>query len=268
MYRGRMETIRYQRYFTYALDSTVKPKQRLRTVERVVDDITKLKEKYNPLYFHFTDTDVTAKRLEEISTLLTIRGVDIKYFCFTRAHKEFSSLDFCRKLAEGGFAGGYFGLESASPRINKLMNKNVELDDVISMLKNFKETGIIANMFCMIGFPTETMEEAMATKEFINKHRDYLKGNISLAPFLLQTDSEMFFNPQKYKIEKIFESKEDIFSIVRNYQVKEGLSQEEALGIIYNIWNYLEIKYLENNVSSNCFQNKSTKWQARYKALP
>lgn len=118
---------------------------------------------------------------------------------------------------------------------------------LIVMLKNFKEIGIIANMFCMIGFPTETRDEAMATKEFINKYRDYLKGNISLAPFLLQTDSEVFLNPEKYKIEKIFKTPEDVFSIIRNYQVNEGLSQEEALGILYDIWNELEIKYLENN---------------------
>ncbi len=228
-------------------DTADKPPQRLKSVEMVVDDVIHLKEKYNPLYFHFTDTNITAKRLVEISDLLVKKKVDTKYFCFTRVHKEFGSFDFCKRLADGGFAGGYFGLESASTRINKLMNKQVELDDVIAMLKNFHEAGIIANMFCIIGFPSETRDEAMETKEFIRKYRSYLKGNISPAPFLLQTDSEMYLNPEKYKIDKIFDSPEDVFSITRNYTVKEGLSQEESLGILNDIWMDLDIKYLENN---------------------
>ena len=37
--------------------------------------------------------------------------------------KAFTSIDFCRKLARAGFIGCYFGLESASQRVNNLMNR-------------------------------------------------------------------------------------------------------------------------------------------------
>jgi len=233
---------------------------RERSLDLVIDDIVKLNKKYKPLLFCFTDTSISAKRLEKLAERIMEEKIDIYFWGFIRAEKEFTSLEFCQKLAKAGFVGGYFGLESASPRINKLMNKNVDIDDVKKILKNFKETNIIANIFCIIGFPTETREEALETRKFIIENWQYLTGEISLDPFYLQLNTPIMKDPAKYRIVPI-DRGEDL-KVDFNYKVSEGLSQEETLELLKQLYDefnltYLSIKFYSKIIDRKFFNVKS-----------
>ena len=72
-------------------------------------------------------------------------------------------------MMEGGAVGVNVSLESASPRMQKVMRKNLNIEKFRENLeyicKNYPEA--VTTLNTMHGFPTETEEEAMMTLDFI-----------------------------------------------------------------------------------------------------
>jgi len=66
-------------------------------------------------------------------------------------------------------AGAYFialAVETASPRLQKLIGKNIDLDAVRGSIEDCRRLGITTLGFFMLGFPSETYEEARASVEW------------------------------------------------------------------------------------------------------
>ena len=72
-------------------------------------------------------------------------------------------------MVEGGSIGLNLSLEHASPRMQKVMRKGLNINrfhDVLTYItKKYPE--VILTLNAMHGFPTETEEEAMLTLDFI-----------------------------------------------------------------------------------------------------
>jgi radical SAM superfamily enzyme YgiQ (UPF0313 family) len=62
-------------------------------------------------------------------------------------------------------------VESASPRIQKLARKNLDLDRVFANIEAADRAGLFVNGFFMLGFPTETPDEARGTVDFALRSR-------------------------------------------------------------------------------------------------
>lgn len=199
-----------------------------RSIDLVITDLKKIAQRYDPIFVFFTDAYIPTRKLEKIAEGIIKEKLNIKWGSTIKLEKEFTSLDFCRRLARSGFVAAYFGLGSASPRVNRLMAKGFSLDDVPKLFENFKKTKICPNVFTIIGFPTETELEAQQTKDFIVKYKEHLKGEISLSRFMLTMDSPVFENPSKFKIKKIWPMEKEDFPLYFNYTVTEGLSMDEV----------------------------------------
>lgn len=70
------------------------------------------------------------------------------------------------KMAEAGTRFMSYAVETASPRLQKLIRKNNKLDRVFQAIEYSTKLGIITRGFFMLGFPTETEEEALETARF------------------------------------------------------------------------------------------------------
>jgi radical SAM superfamily enzyme YgiQ (UPF0313 family) len=72
-------------------------------------------------------------------------------------------------MIEGGVKSVNLSLESASPRLQKLMRKNLKIDKLYDNLQYIVSTYpyLIVGLNAMHGFPTETEEEAQMTIDFI-----------------------------------------------------------------------------------------------------
>ncbi len=215
---------------------------RERDLDLVVQDIKRLEAEHHPLFFNLADTSVPAARLGLLAERLLSEGIKTRFMSFVRAEKEFVSLDFCRKLADAGFCGGYFGLESACPRTNARMKKGVSLAVVEKLIDNFSKVGIVPNMFCIVGFPGETREEALRTRDFIRKHRSKLTGEISVAPFYLVENSVLWDKAEEFGIRPL-PSPYD-FPKIHPYEASGGMSHDEALALVKEIYKELESAYL------------------------
>jgi len=153
------------------------------SVERVISDLAYMRDKYNVNIFHFMDDAISPAYLDNLSTVLIEKKLNITYAAYLKTEKEFTA-DLCRKLYKSGLKSVLFGFESANNRILQEMHKNSELETTVNVLENFRKSGIMNYLSCIIGFPTETREEAFETIEFLknNKHL-YYKAYIT--PFRL-----------------------------------------------------------------------------------
>lgn len=62
-----------------------------------------------------------------------------------------------------------YAIESGSPRIQKLIQKNMQLDRIRQAIAQSTAKGIVCKGYFMLGFPTETEQEALETIRFANE---------------------------------------------------------------------------------------------------
>jgi amino acid adenylation domain-containing protein len=76
-------------------------------------------------------------------------------------------------MVEAGTVNVGLALESASPRLQKLIQKNLDIEKLRENAAYFcsQYPQVILELFTMHGFPTETEEEAMATLNFIKSFK-------------------------------------------------------------------------------------------------
>ena len=74
-------------------------------------------------------------------------------------------------LVEAGLAATAMALETASPRLQKMIDKKLDLEKFRENAAYFceKYPQVILEFFTMHGFPTETEEEARMTMDFIKE---------------------------------------------------------------------------------------------------
>ena len=110
------------------------------------------------------------------------------------------SKQLIRKLRQAGLRGATFGLESASPRLLKLMNKNVDLATACSVIKEFAKAGVVVNVNWIIGFPGEKRQDLVETAKFLFRHRKYILELSSIAILAINSPSILSKNTEQLKI--------------------------------------------------------------------
>ncbi len=127
--------------------------------------------------------DMGVKRVEFIDDIFNVKKKDfieffrrvsrdnlnLKFFFPTALKGDLLDKDSIDAMMEGGSVGVNVSLESASPRMQKVMRKNLDIqkfrENLEYICKNYPEA--VTTLNTMHGFPTETEEEAMMTLNFI-----------------------------------------------------------------------------------------------------
>ena len=76
-----------------------------------------------------------------------------------------------------------FAVESANPRVQKLMRKNLDLDRAAAAIRTASRLGILCNGFFMLGFPSETREELDNTVRFAVRSPLHTAHFLKVTPF-------------------------------------------------------------------------------------
>ncbi|MFZ5563964.1 MAG: B12-binding domain-containing radical SAM protein [Thermodesulfobacteriota bacterium] len=93
---------------------------------------------------------------------------------------QFESGDM-RLLRQAGTVSACFAVETAAPRLQKLIRKNLDMDRTVNTINAAVDENIYTTSFFMVGLPTETFEEARQTVDFA------VKSRIHRALFMLAT---------------------------------------------------------------------------------
>jgi anaerobic magnesium-protoporphyrin IX monomethyl ester cyclase len=228
-YWGKCIFCYYPRMGTAELDPRYQ-KKRVRGIELVLKDIKEYKEKYDPLAIVITDSSVHPKRLEAIADNNLRNGNKVMFSALFRLEKEFKSGAFCRKLAEGGFMGGFVGLESGSQRVNDIINKGIDLANTREIFKNFNDAGILIHLFSIVGIPGETREDALMTYEFIKRWHNKLKLGWEIYHLYLIENSPLSQRATEFNLAST-PMDDDILVPYMSYRPEKGLSQEESVSL-------------------------------------
>ena len=186
--------------------------------------------------------------------------------------------DYIDLMVEAGCRGINLSLETASPRLQKQLKKNLNLDKFKKVVDYIaaQHPNVMLEMASMHGFPSETEEEAMMTLNFIKDIKWLHFPYIHILKIFPNTEMEAFALEQGVRKEDIMVSKDRAFhelpetlpfpkSFTRKYQadfmnnyflnkerlyhvlpVQMKILSEEALAQKYNAYLPVEIKGLKD----------------------
>ena len=146
---------------------------RYRSVADVIKEIKVLKNDYHCEIIRFIDDNLTLDRqwLEDLCQAIIDEKIDIKWGCLSRVNLIDENI--LKLMIKAGCYRIDIGVESGSPRILKMMKKEIKLADVLRADKLFDKYGIDWTAFFITGFPYETTEDLKMTADFMKQINPY-----------------------------------------------------------------------------------------------
>jgi radical SAM superfamily enzyme YgiQ (UPF0313 family) len=138
------------------------------SAETLVDRIEAIVAETGQTGFHFVDEAAPPKSLKALAAELQRRQRVISWWGNIRFEKSFTP-ELCRQLAASGCIAISGGLEVASDRLLKLMNKGVSVAQVARVTKAFADAGILVHAYLMYGFPTQTVQDTVDALEYVRQ---------------------------------------------------------------------------------------------------
>ena len=118
--------------------------------------------------FHFVDEAAPPALLREVALEVIRRDLNVCWWTNIRFETNFTS-DLCRLLKASGCIAVSGGLEVASDRILKMIDKGVSVSQAVRVARNFTEAGIMVHTYLMYGFPTQTARETIDSLEIVRQ---------------------------------------------------------------------------------------------------
>ncbi len=140
---------------------------RLKSPERIVEDIRFFKENFGINSFWFSHDAFTSNQrlVTEVCDHLIESGLNIKWRCSSRV--DCLTEELILKMKQAGLIQIELGIETGSPRMQKVINKRLNLDRAKEMIDCLLKNKIRIGLFFIYGFPQETEEDLNTTLEFM-----------------------------------------------------------------------------------------------------
>jgi len=202
--------------------------------------------------FHFVDEAAPPILLRELALEIIRRNLTVVWWTNIRFEKNFSH-DLCRLLKESGCIAVSGGLEVASDRLLKLINKGVTVEQVAQVADNFTRSGIMVHSYLMYGFPTQTAQETIDSLEMVRQL--FSNGLLQSAfwhQFAMTAHSPVGLNPQQFKVEHAANVAETFANNEIPFIDKQGCDHEAfSVGLRKSLYNYMH---------GNGFDLKLSEW--------
>lgn len=136
---------------------------RFRSIPNVISELKKLRSEYGIGKFHFWDDSFTVnrKRTMELCREMTSQRIELDWGCTTRL--DLIDGELLIAMSRAGCVSLSIGVESGSQRIQKLIEKNIRIEDVIPGFKLIKKRIPFCYAYFMVGFPQETRQDIEET---------------------------------------------------------------------------------------------------------
>jgi hypothetical protein len=157
----------------YGLAEVGTARYRERPVELAMQHLKGLSAKHGVRLFYFSQDSVAPKTVLKLARAIRDEGLPWRWATDMRPEKTLTP-ERCQELAEGGALAMAYGVESAAPRVLKLIDKGVPVETVEKAIVNLAEVGVAVEAMCFTDFPTETYKEALATMRFVEGLREHV----------------------------------------------------------------------------------------------
>ena len=148
-------------------------KFRPRSPESVVSEMEVLARRYHINEFEFADDifNLDEDRAEKICDLLLEKGLKVTLSFPNGLRCDRLSRKLLQKLKAAGTRDISVAIETGSPRLQKYIGKNADIEKINTVIGWLAELKIRSRGFFMIGFPTETREEILKTIDFARQSK-------------------------------------------------------------------------------------------------
>lgn len=209
-------------------------KYRVAPADKTIADLKHLATRYGVRHFAFSDEAIAPSLMRRLVSLIIENKIDFRFSTNIRLESQFDPA-LCKEMYHAGFRVVYLGLESGCDRVLGLMNKGFTQNEALVVCRNLVEAGIWNHLYIFVGFPGEQATEAEETMKFLIGAQDAVKS-FNIGAFTLARGSKVIQNPEKYGVTLPSGDASANFSIGFDYQVIEGLSRAEAIGLSDAAW--------------------------------
>jgi len=140
-------------------------KNRVRSPENVVAEIRELKQRYGIGEIIFVEDmfNLDKERTQEIARRLIREKLDMRMSFPIGLRGDIMDEETVRLLRDAGMYRCMYAIETATPRLQKLLRKHLRLEKVLEIIEKTANLGVLTHGAFMLGFPTESEEEARTT---------------------------------------------------------------------------------------------------------
>jgi len=180
-------------------------KWRARSIDNIIEEIENLQNNYQINEFEIIDDcfNLEYKRTVDFFKRIIDKNLKIKIQFPNGLRADLLDESIIKLMKRAGVNYMAFAVESASTRLQKKINKNIDLQRVNSMIDYAFRSRIYVSGFFMMGFPEETKREVLMTISFA------VKSRLSQALFFFAVpygNTELF---KYYKENKTFSDKKE-----------------------------------------------------------
>ena len=190
--------------------------------------------------FHFVDEAAPPALMRAFALEILRRKITLTWWTNIRFEKSFTK-DLCMLLKASGCIAVSGGLEVASDRLLKLIDKGVTVEQVAKVTRNFTEAGIMVHSYLMYGFPTQTVQETVDSLEMVRQMFEV--GVLQSGfwhQFAMTAHSPVGIYPEQYGVMK---QTEEIGTFANNdifFTDKTGIDHEKfSFGLSKSLFNFM-----------------------------
>lgn len=202
--------------------------------------------------FHFVDEAAPPALMRALALEILRRKLAVTWWTNIRFEKSFSK-DLCLLLKASGCIAVSGGLEVASDRLLKLIDKGVTVEQVARVTRNFTEAGIMVHAYLMYGYPTQTIQETVDSLEMV---RQLFEAGILQSgfwhQFAMTAHSPVGLYPEKFGVTKATEA---IGTFANN-----DIDYTDSTGINHDKFSFGLKKSLFNFMHGICFDYELQDW--------
>ena len=214
----------------------------------LVDRMEELIEQTGERGFHFVDEAAPPALMRELALEILRRELVVTWWTNIRFEKSFTH-DLSALLKASGCIAVSGGLEVASDRLLKLIDKGVTVEQVALVTDAFTSAGIMVHAYLMYGYPTQTVQETIDSLEMVRQL--FEAGTIQSGfwhQFALTAHSPIGQNPDAFgvvpKTENISFANNDV-----QFKDKTGIDHSQfSFGLKKSLYNYMHGICFEYNL--------------------
>jgi radical SAM superfamily enzyme YgiQ (UPF0313 family) len=144
-------------------------RHRLKSIDRLLQEASELNRLYGASCFNFLHDLFTLdrNRLRRFCHRLIGEKRSWRWSCSARV--DCLDAELLQLMAESGCEGIFFGVETGSPRMQKVIRKNLNLENALPVIDAARAAGIGPTVSFIAGFPDETEDDLALTFSLIEQ---------------------------------------------------------------------------------------------------
>ncbi|HKV92093.1 MAG TPA: radical SAM protein [Candidatus Angelobacter sp.] len=162
---------------------------RLKSPARMIDEMRWVRETYGISSFELVHDMFTVDRKRVVEFCQALIESKEEFYWGSSARTDCIDEELIALMAKAGCRGIFFGIESGSRRMQKIIDKGLELNDSAARVRSCDKYKINTAVSLMAGFPDETMDDLRETAAFfVNSLRyDHADPQLSILAPLADT---------------------------------------------------------------------------------